>query len=417
MHREPGTVWKVRIAPLIDSSGGGVGGGDVAVPKVSTSGLWLPVQAFRDLTPGKGKGKGKGIRTRPGTPPGTEAVGRAVNVVAAPTRGTHRQGSNSEMKTPCMYDETIVPMPMSMCHALGLEGWPQREEVPKDSINGTYLGGGDGGSSHRHQNQRDRERDPNVLLQPLGALACPVRVLSDVDDTAYANYVDYSMGPRVLAPGMAALYAALQSNDGQGHTSSRSHVGFVTARPPAMRSGSINGLSRLLDAGHLDVSVLPGGVCSLWTHGMMAERKMVHLREQALMWPDCRFVWMGDSGQGDAELGRMARRSFAGELGREPPVCLIHDVCPRSGLGIVRKTPVDERRRMASEGLFVFDCRADAALLAAQCGLCELADACRVAAAEAEEFSRMLDGLVLPSSSAAASQPQSLPSPSASAKT
>lgn len=197
--------------------------------------------------------------------------------------------------------------------------------------------------------------DPELrarLLAHFRAAAGPdrvVRVLSDIDDTVICSLHDdrYDRGARY--PGVIALYEAL----GDGVT-------FVSARPGertgVVEAGTLEQVRRL---GFVDATVLPGTVTGLASHEGMAEAKRASFDLYAELFPEADFVFVGDSGQGDAVFGRGILAS-----GRVKAV-FVHD------LG--NPHPVEP-----GGGLFYVDDYADAALLAQELGLLDAAAAAGV---------------------------------------
>ncbi|MCI5144452.1 MAG: hypothetical protein D3923_02750 [Candidatus Electrothrix sp. AR3] len=156
-----------------------------------------------------------------------------------------------------------------------------------------------------------------------------VKVLSDVDDTMYANLVDERYPKKIFYPGVLAFYAAL-ANEPFAHQGTP--ITTLSARPNPIggigEEGSINGIIEKTK-GQLCPTGLSGEVfSSLVGTGETGARKYLerlqrnskdelgkialHANEDnigkvkfanfaayALIYPDYHFVFIGDSGQAD----------------------------------------------------------------------------------------------------------------------
>lgn len=203
----------------------------------------------------------------------------------------------------------------------------------------------------------------------------------DIDDTLYPYLFDVSFPSGRAYPGVRALQAALMA--GVPHTSGAPHAGrltFITARPGLARGLTRNALAGM---GHRDFTVLTGSLAGLLGRQAIVEHKLRNFRALQDMWPEARLVWVGDTGQGDVEVGRRLLAAHAGGTGgllATRPLVLMHDVVLHSSTQ-TPKTPLPARRALAAEGVFVFDSFTDAALLALQAGALTPAAALEVAAA------------------------------------
>lgn len=176
-----------------------------------------------------------------------------------------------------------------------------------------------------------------------------LKVLSDIDDTLYANWKDKRFPAKTLYPGVTAFYRALV----QEPAPPASLVTFITARPDE-RSGLIEGLThnslrRRAELEH--ITILSGSVLNLHSNAAIARKKIANFEAYADLFPEYRFVFVGDSGQGDAVLAAAMLESRPESV----PACFIHDVVD---------TPEDARSEAALEGIHFFDTYVGAAIQA-----------------------------------------------------
>lgn len=94
-----------------------------------------------------------------------------------------------------------------------------------------------------------------------------------------------------------------------------------------------------------------GSFLNLHTKAAIAERKRENFHRDRLLFPECRMVFCGDSGQADPQVGLDARRRY----GDHVVAVFIHDV-----VGV----DADTRRAWADEGVFAVDTWDEAARLA-----------------------------------------------------
>nr|WP_241429200.1 phosphatase domain-containing protein [Agrococcus sp. ARC_14] len=154
-------------------------------------------------------------------------------------------------------------------------------------------------------------------------------------------------------PGVVELLNALD----QGHAAEPSRPGdltFVTARPEGpkglIEQYTRNGLAGLGLPPH---AVLGGSVLNLFTKQSIKARKLQNFDRERSLFPECRFLFLGDSGQADAQVG-------AEMLRRGPDfvvAVLIHEVVPVTGAkrasleqaGIRFHSSYDEAARIVHE--------------------------------------------------------------------
>jgi hypothetical protein len=189
----------------------------------------------------------------------------------------------------------------------------------------------DSGSDHRdlqqlvHSDIDDDARRARILghIASEAAQLDPheVKVLSDIDDTFYANWKDRRYPKKTIYPGVRQLYRELDLGpDGSGRIGD---LAFVTARPrdrPGVVERATHGALR--ERGLEQATVLAGSFFHLLSNESIADKKLDNFRQYAELFPEYGFVFIGDSGQGDADFG-------ARMLELEPErvrAILIHDV-------------------------------------------------------------------------------------------
>ena len=183
-----------------------------------------------------------------------------------------------------------------------------------------------------------------------------LRVLCDIDDTLKSVIHDRRYPRGRIYPGVVTLLTQLD----QGSAAEPGRPGdltFVTARPGGPR-GLVEQytLDALGGLGLPPHAVLGGSFLNLHTRSAIAERKLQNMDRDRLLFPECRMVFIGDSGQADGAVGaRMHQRDPKHIVGT-----LLHNV-----------TDLDEaaRARWAEQGVHVFDTYAGAAVHAVRLGL------------------------------------------------
>ncbi len=203
-----------------------------------------------------------------------------------------------------------------------------------------------------------------------------IKVLSDIDDTFYPNFRDprYPRRTTPTYPGVIQYYTELM----RGPNADLSHLGhlaFLTARP-TVRSGSIEAYTKnaLRQKGiTTDFTVLSGGFGHLVGNASIAAKKYDNFVQYQELFPEYGFVFIGDSGQGDALFGERIWAAFPGGVRG----IFIHDV-----LG----TSVEERDHWRSKGVIFFDTYVGAAVEAFKVGLIGQAGVQRIIAAAEREL-------------------------------
>ena len=183
-----------------------------------------------------------------------------------------------------------------------------------------------------------------------------LRVLCDIDDTLRCAIHDDRYPRGTVYPGIVALLTALD----RGAAAAPNRAGdltFVTARPGGPRGlveqYTRNGLSELGLPPH---AVLGGSLLNLHTKAVIAERKIQNMDRDRLLFPECRMVFVGDSGQADGDVGAQMHAKDPDHI----VGTLLHNV-----------TDLDDAARAtwADQGVHVFDTYAGAAAHAVRLGL------------------------------------------------
>ncbi|WP_437733992.1 phosphatase domain-containing protein [Sorangium sp. So ce1335] len=200
-----------------------------------------------------------------------------------------------------------------------------------------------------------------------------VKILSDIDDTFYANWKDARYPEKTVYPGVLQFYAELDRGPGP-EPGRPGDVTFVTARP-GDRLGLVESatLEALAARGQLTATVLAGSFTRLIGNRTIAEKKLENFLEYRRLYPEYGFVFVGDSGQGDIHFGQRML-----ELAPEAvKAVFIHDVVA---------TPEVARRELAVGGVRLFDTYIGAAREALEPALLGPEGAARVAEAALAAF-------------------------------
>jgi hypothetical protein len=191
----------------------------------------------------------------------------------------------------------------------------------------------------------DSEGIRSQLLEHFRGQAQPtgqVKVLSDIDDTFYANLKDDRYPGKTVYPGVKAFYSELDK--GAGASADREgDLTFLSARPYD-RAGLAEGLTRAMldEQGLKNATVLSGDFLHLIGNSSMADKKFDNWQQYQQLFPEYKSVFIGDSGQGDALFGARAVSTAPSDM----KAVFIHNVTQMSA---------DERKEMARKGIFVFD--------------------------------------------------------------
>ncbi|DBA04627.1 TPA: hypothetical protein N0F65_012210 [Lagenidium giganteum] len=153
-----------------------------------------------------------------------------------------------------------------------------------------------------------------------------IKVVSDIDDTLFAGWLDRRYPVHVLYPGVTDLYARISRGlIAAGKGDKMPSITFLTARPRGWLS-----VGRYLTVQHLNSlgvpkpTVLNGSVRGLISSKRIASLKLDNFTRYVTLFPEFQFVFFGDSGQGDALLASRLVQMFPDQvLG-----AFIHDVTP-----------------------------------------------------------------------------------------
>lgn len=212
------------------------------------------------------------------------------------------------------------------------------------------------------------------ILQHIADNASPtgqLKVMSDIDDTFYANWVDDRYPKQCVYPGVRQFYAELDRRAG----SDAGDQTFLTARPDDRLGKVKTHTKRSLKSRGIDTcAVVAGALLSLISNESIAAKKLEGYNEYRALFPEYGTVWVGDSGQGDALLGAQIH----GTPGLEG--IFIHDV---------KHTPEKERDEWRAKGVIFFDTYAGAAVEAHLKGVLPLEGAARVAQAAVADFAQV----------------------------
>jgi hypothetical protein len=200
-----------------------------------------------------------------------------------------------------------------------------------------------------------------------------VKVLSDIDDTFYANLKDDRYPGKTVYPGVKAFYAELDKGGG-ATADAEGDLTFISARPYD-RAGIGEGITRsmLEKNGVQQTTVLSGDFLHLIGNSNIADKKFDNWEQYRSLFPEYKSVFIGDSGQGDAIFGAKAVATAPSEM----KAVFIHNV---TNMGD------DERKQMAQKGVFVFDTYVGAATEAFRRGLITREGLERVAFATSNEL-------------------------------
>lgn len=197
-----------------------------------------------------------------------------------------------------------------------------------------------------------------------------VKVLSDVDDTFYANWKDRRYPPKTVYPGVRQLYLELDKGP-EDRPSPLGDVTFLTGRPGGPFGMLEDQYHKRLGIKGLEETVLlTGTLFHQFAHGLIFSRKWANFEQYRRLYPEFDFVMLGDSGQADPTLLAAAVKAHPEQV----KAALIHDVVD---------TGEAKRREWAGKGVVFFDTYAGAGLellhrgLLDRAGLQRVVESCR----------------------------------------
>jgi hypothetical protein len=147
-----------------------------------------------------------------------------------------------------------------------------------------------------------------------------LKVLSDIDDTLYCQLIDSRWPTKTFYPGVRKFYEELDK--GFDQNDALGDLVFITARPHGYKGGiekltqEMLGNSKL----HTQPVILAGSFSHFFMSKDMAKKKYENFEMYASIYPEYRFVFIGDSGQGDVSFGRKIKQVFENRV----PLILIH---------------------------------------------------------------------------------------------
>lgn len=219
---------------------------------------------------------------------------------------------------------------------------------------------------HADIDSRSRRRELLAHFASKSGRTAQVKVLSDIDDTAYSSLNDARYPRFTVYPGAQVFLAELDRGPG-AQPDALGDVGFLSARPDLIEDATHLQLKLM---GFAEGPLLEGSLEGVASHDAMAAEKLTQFRRYRALYPEYGFVFVGDSGQGDADFALSARQEGL-DLG------LIHDV---KGLD------APARARLAQGGVHVFDTYLGAAALAFERQRISRAGLARVAYATLREL-------------------------------
>jgi hypothetical protein len=199
-----------------------------------------------------------------------------------------------------------------------------------------------------------------------------IKVLSDVDDTFFANWKDDRFPPKTVYPGVRQFYAELDR--GPHEIPGRpGDLAFLTARPGMFESSTAR---TLRERGVVLPTILEGSTLSCLCNRMIAGKKLDNFERYRALYPEYGFVLIGDSGQGDVRLAERMLASAPDAV----RAAFIHDVVA---------TPPDRREACRPRRIFFFDTYLGATLEAWRIGLVQREALDRVAEVAAREIAEV----------------------------
>lgn len=212
----------------------------------------------------------------------------------------------------------------------------------------------------------------HIAREAAAAPSGELKVLSDIDDTLYRNWVDERFPAKAVYPGVRALHRELDlGTDGVGRPGD---IVFLTARP-GDRAGIVEGqtLATLAGLGVSRCVVLAGSLLDVASNEAIARGKVENFVRYKRLFPEYGFVFTGDSGQGDA----IAAAVMVADHADVTRAVFIHDVV---------STGAERRAEWAGKGVPFFDTYVGAALHGVERGLITVAGLARIARAAVTEL-------------------------------
>lgn len=200
-----------------------------------------------------------------------------------------------------------------------------------------------------------------------------VRIMSDLDDTIYRNWVDPRFPKRTVYPGVLQLYRELDTQRG-GEVGD---VVILTGRGGERTGIAENYYRRRLGAlGIKEITMLTGTFVHQFVHPWVFSRKWANLEKHRLLYPEMKLVMFGDTGQADPEFISEACEKYPQEVSAG----LLHEVLPLRG---------PRRERCLTNDLILFRTHVGAALELHNRGLLEPDGVWRVVEAAFAEMKKI----------------------------
>ena len=201
-----------------------------------------------------------------------------------------------------------------------------------------------------------------------------LRILSDIDDTIYANWRDRRFPPKTVYPGVFQLYREL---DEHGEMAERGDIVLLTGRA-SERSGTLeNHYRRKMGAlGAEEITMMTGTFVHQFVLPWVFARKWTNLERHRMLFPEVPLVLFGDTGQADPEFISQAVERYPHEV----RAGVLHKVAP---------LPKDREERCLRNGIHLVDTYVGAAVHLLQKGLLTPAALARVVEAAHREFAKI----------------------------
>eukprot|EP00811_Abedinium_folium_P031770 NODE_5199_length_1798_cov_12.466786.p1 GENE.NODE_5199_length_1798_cov_12.466786~~NODE_5199_length_1798_cov_12.466786.p1 ORF type:complete len:512 (+),score=162.35 NODE_5199_length_1798_cov_12.466786:100-1536(+) len=216
----------------------------------------------------------------------------------------------------------------------------------------------------------------------------PLHVLSDIDMTFWVGTFGAG-GPKFPCGPIPGARPLLNALGGQ--------ITFLSARPPVFEAQTRRDL---LDAGINEAGLLTGELQAVLRAAFsgakgaaaMGAKKAQVFSVFAALHPEGRFVFIGDSGEGDVDFAESSFMGRSSAADGEPAVAwgtlaLIHDVVGKDG--VTPQTPAPRRQSLQERGVHVFDCYVGAAIELHRVGLLDAPGLRRVAQGCHNEFAAL----------------------------
>jgi len=190
----------------------------------------------------------------------------------------------------------------------------------------------------------------------------PIKVLSDIDDSIYASLYDVSYPKSTTYPGVVSFYSSM---DKFLNEDERGNLVFLTARPKGLfslfRKFTFNTLK---EAGvTIPFTMCSGSFSTIFTNNEMAKKKFENFEKFRQVYPEYRYVFNGDSGQGDIIAGQLMLKTETSRTGLI--TVFIHNIELSSG----PKISADKCKELVSEGINMYSSYVEAAAMACDLNL------------------------------------------------